>query len=56
MKYVRIKTYSWASGTKVIKLTFRLKNQDDVMAAAMWLAKHGKRTEGDDLIDEYCDK
>lgn len=47
--------FSWPDGYKRVRLPCTPKTESDVLAQAMWLVKHGKPDEADDLLERFLD-
>jgi hypothetical protein len=46
--------FSFTTGFVSHTFTTRPMKEDDVMATALWLEKHGHRDEGELLLDRWC--
>ncbi len=46
---------SWVNGIQPTKVPRFKMTDDDILARAMYLAKHGEREAGNELLDLYCE-
>jgi len=47
--------YSWPDGYKRVRLPCTPKTESDVLAQAMWLEKHHRHDEADELIERFLE-
>jgi hypothetical protein len=50
----KIVTYSWTTGVVAAKIPNRIKTDDDAIAFAMYLNRHGQHDEAEMFLDRYC--
>lgn len=46
--------YSWTTGVVNVKVPRRIRTDDDALAYAMYLHRHGRTEEAEVFLDNYC--
>ncbi len=46
--------FSWTTGVVPAKIPNRIKSDNDALAYAMYLTRHGRPEEAEAFLDEYC--
>ncbi|MDB5224867.1 MAG: hypothetical protein JWO43_489 [Candidatus Adlerbacteria bacterium] len=48
--------HDWADGPKLLRAPRRVKTDDEVQCEALWLERHGKKEEAEDILERHCSR